>query len=261
MRAKKSLGQNFLSDKNILNNIVSHGNISKEDIILEIGPGTGNLTERILEKEPKNLIVVEKDNILASSLKNKFGSKLEIINDDILNCYNNLKFSKPIIIYGNLPYNVSTKILISFLKMDSLKKFCKKFILVFQKEVAERIVAKENSKNYGRLSVLTASKMNRNKLFDISPDCFYPKPRVWSSVVILEPISDLIRYKQIENLEYITRIFFSHRRKMIKKPLKQIFRNYEEIANKLNIDTNLRPQNISEKKYLELSKLYIKVNE
>ena len=258
MRPKKSLGQNFLNDKNILNNIVNIGNISNEDIIVEIGPGTGNLTQKILEKKPKSLVVIEKDDKLASSLKNKFGEKVEVINNDILNCYKDLKFNKPIKIYGNLPYNISTKILVSFLKINGLSRFCKKFIFIFQKEVAERIVAKEHSKNYGRLSILTASKMNREKIFDISPESFYPKPRVWSSLIVLEPILNLVENTEIETLEFITRTFFSHRRKMIKKPMKQLFTNYEEIANKMNIDLNIRPQNISEKKYFELCKLYKK---
>ena len=119
-------------------------------------------------------------------------------------------------------------------------------------------MAKEHSKNYGRLSILTACKMNREKIFDISPESFYPKPRVWSSLIVLEPILNLVENTEIETLEFITRTFFSHRRKMIKKPMKQLFTNYEEIANKVNIDLNIRPQNISEKKYFELCKLYEK---
>ena len=260
MRAKKSLGQNFLNDNDILNNIINIDDISNEDIVLEIGPGTGNLTKKILEKKPKNLIVIEKDNELANNLKNTFGDKLEVINNDILNCYKKLKFDKPIKIYGNLPYNISTKILVTFLKINNLNKFCKKLIFIFQKEVAERIVANENSKNYGRLSILTACKMTRKKMFDISPISFFPKPKVWSSLVVLEPLLTQVKDNEIEKLEYITKIFFSQRRKMIKRPFKQLFNNYVEIANKLNINLDIRPQNISEKKYLEICKLYNSIN-
>ena len=111
MRPKKSLSQNFLNDEEILNSIVNNGNIKKDDIVLEIGPGTGNLTKRIIEKKPSKLIVVEKDKELSKKLKDKFDKNLIIVNDDILNCFNKFKFDKPIKVFGNLPYNISTKIL------------------------------------------------------------------------------------------------------------------------------------------------------
>ena len=102
MRPKKSLGQNFLIDTNILSNIVNYGDIKSNDTILEIGPGTGNLTKKILERSPENLILIEKDKELAETLNKKFGSRVKIINDDILNCSNNLKFSKPIKVFASL---------------------------------------------------------------------------------------------------------------------------------------------------------------
>ena len=160
MRPKKSLGQNFLIDTNILSNIVNYGDIKSNDTILEIGPGTGNLTKKILDKSPKNLILVEKDKELAESLNKKFGSRVKIINDDILNCLNNLKFSKPIKVFGNLPYNISSQILVNFVKMENLNKNYKKFIFMFQKEMADRIIAKNNTKHYGRISILTSWRMN-----------------------------------------------------------------------------------------------------
>ena len=132
---KKSLGQNFLNNASLLSNIVNEGNISKNDIILEIGPGTGNLTEKILEKEPKKFYVVEKDDSLSKFLKNKFGDKIIIINDDILNCYNKFKFDTQIKVFGNLPYNISTKILISFIKLDDISKYFSKFIFIFKKKL------------------------------------------------------------------------------------------------------------------------------
>ena len=123
MRPKKSLSQNFLNDEEILNSIVNNGNIKKDDIVLEIGPGTGNLTKRIIEKKPSKLIVVEKDKELSKKLKDKFNKSLIIVNDDILNCYNKFKFDKPIKVFGNLPYNISTKILASFIKIENLDNF------------------------------------------------------------------------------------------------------------------------------------------
>ena len=253
---KKSLGQNFLKNEIILNKIVDSGNIEKEDFVLEIGPGTGNLTEKLLKKNPKHLVVVEKDKNLSQLLRKKFGTKIEILNNDILDCYSNFNFSLPIKVFGNLPYNISTKILSSFIKIQDLKMKYKKFIFIFQKEVADRILANENTKNYGRLSILTSWKMDKLKLLDIDPKFFYPKPKVWSTLISLTPKSDYQRLKNSNDLENITNVFFKQRRKMIKKPMKQLFKDYETISKKLDIDLNLRPQNISVNKYLEICKNY-----
>ena len=163
IKAKKSLGQNFLIDDNILSKIIEIGQISKNDIVLEIGPGTGNLTEKIIKKNPKKFFVVEKDENLSNLLKEKFGNKINIINNDILKCYNDFLFDTPVKVFGNLPYNISTKILISMIKINNLENFFKKFIFIFQKEVADRIVANENTKNYGRLSILTSWRMKTKK--------------------------------------------------------------------------------------------------
>ena len=159
MKAKKSLGQNFLKDLNILSKIVEQGKISEKDTVLEIGPGTGCLTELILKKNPNKLIVVEKDEKLSNLLSEKYKNKLEIINKDILDCYKDFRFKTPIKVFGNLPYNISTKILLSFIKINNLSRYFSKFIFIFQKEVADRIIADENTKNYGRLSIITDLKM------------------------------------------------------------------------------------------------------
>ncbi len=256
MKSKKSLGQNFLSNRNLLNRIVNEGNILNNDIIIEIGPGTGNLTNEILKKNPKKLIVIEKDNNLSKFLLTKFDKKINIINKDILKCYSDLKYDRPVIIYGNLPYNISTKILISFITLDKLTNYFKKFIFVFQKEVADRIIAEENTKNYGRLSILTSWKMNCEKILDIDPKYFNPKPKVWSSLIVITPKSKIENLKSPKNLEHITKIFFNQRRKMIRKPMKQLFNDYESVAKSLDLDLGLRPQNISKKKFLEICKYY-----
>ena len=256
MRPKKSLSQNFLIDEKILNLIVDNGNIKSDDIVLEIGPGTGNLTEKIIKKNPSKLIVIEKDKELSKKLKDKFDKNLIVINDDILNCFNKFRFDKPIKVFGNLPYNISTKILTSFIKIDNLSKFFVQFLFVFQKEVADRIVANYNTKQYGRLSILSSWKMNTHKLFDISPKCFFPKPKVWSSLVLFDPKDKIEIINKSENLERITNIFFNQKRKMIKKPMKQLFDNYIDISNQLGIDLKLRPQNLTVKKYIEICRYY-----
>ena len=256
MRPKKSLGQNFLNDPNLLKKIVDIGKISKEDTILEIGPGTGNLTNELIKKKPKNLFVVEKDNNLSKFLHKRFGNQIKIVNKDILTCYKNFNTEKPIKVFGNLPYNISTKILTSYIKIENLNKKFKKFIFIFQKEVADRIIAEENSKNYGRLSILTSWKLSGQKILDIDPKYFSPKPKVWSSIILLEPKILIENLKKIENLEHITNIFFNQRRKMIRKPMKQLFSNYESVAKNLSLDLDLRPQNLSIEKYLEICKIY-----
>ena len=256
IKAKKSLGQNFLIDNNILCKIVEIGKISKNDTVLEIGPGTGNLTEKIIKKNPKKFFVVEKDKNLSNLLEEKFGNKISIINNDILKCYNDFLIDTPIKVFGNLPYNISTKILISMIKINNLENFFKEFIFIFQKEVADRIMANENTKNYGRISILASWRMKTKKILDISPSSFKPKPKVNSTLVCLTPKSKFDKYINIKHLEHITNIFFNQRRKMIKKPMKLLFDDFENIANKLGLDLNIRPQNISKKKYLEISNFY-----
>ena len=256
MKPKKSLGQNFLEDNAILSKIVECGEISNNDTIIEIGPGTGNLTKELIKKNPKSLIVIEKDEELSNLLYKKYGNKIIIINKDILDCFNDLNRGKQIKVFGNLPYNISTKILTSFIKLDYLDKLFKKFIFVFQKEVADRIIAKENTKQYGRLSIIASWKMYNEKIIDIDPKYFYPKPKVWSSLIVHTPKTKIENLKKTKNLEYITNIFFNQRRKMIRKPMKQIFLDYKNIAEKLNLDLSIRPQNISKSKYLEICKIY-----
>ena len=142
---KKSLGQNFLNDKNIIDIIVNSGDIKKNDIILEVGPGTGNLTERILSKSPKKIFAVEKDKFLSKKLIEKFNEKITLINEDILKIDEKKFSNEPMVVFGNLPYNISTQILIKWIRYNNLKNIFKKFILMFQKEVAERIIAETDT--------------------------------------------------------------------------------------------------------------------
>ena len=162
----------------------------------------------------------------------------------------------PIKVFGNLPYNVSTKILISFIKVENLNKKFGQFIFVFQKEVADRIIAEENTRNYGRLSIISSWKMTKSKICDISPESFYPIPKVWSSLVTLSPKENYEKLYKFKNLEHITNLFFNQRRKMIRKPMKFLFKDYEDVAINLKLDLDLRPQNLSLKKYLDICRYY-----
>ena len=253
---KKSLGQNFLNDKNIIDIIINSGDLTENDTVLEVGPGTGNLTEKIILKKPKKFFAIEKDKSLAKRLNEKFREKIILINDDILKINEKNYSNDPMIVFGNLPYNISTQILVKWIRYNNLHNTFKKFILMFQKEVADRIIANTNSKKYGRLSILTTWKMNVKKLLEVSPNSFYPKPKVNSTVLLLEPKSDFFKIKNPKNLEHITNIFFNQRRKMVKHPLKILFKNTETVSKKLNINIEDRPQNLSPSKYFELCKEY-----
>ena len=253
IRAKKSLGQNFLVDQNIINKIVNILELKNKNI-LEIGPGTGNLTEGILKKGPKRFLVVEKDNNLANILSRKFGNKIEVINEDILKIDENSLSDQTLTVFGNLPYNISTEILCKWILNIKEKIWFDCLILMFQKEVADRIIAKSDSSDYGRLSILSNWKLNIKKICDIKPVSFYPKPKIDSSLLIFTPKKNFFPIKDPKNLEKITRVFFSHRRKMLKKPFNQIFNGEKKILDKLNINLKLRPQNLDFETYYNLTK-------
>ena len=257
--AKKSLGQNFLIDKNVLNKIIQITTINKKNI-LEIGPGTGNLTEFILQEKPNCLMVIEKDENLCQKLFQKFKDKIKIINNDVLKenleiISSNNKFT----VFGNLPYNVSTEIICKWVLNLKETYWFDELVLMFQKEVADRIIAQENTSQYGRLSILLNWRLNIKKVFDIGPNSFYPKPKIDSSVLYFTPKNEFQKFKNSKNIEIVTRTFFNQRRKMIKNPLKQLFKNPKEISDKLNIDLKLRPQNLSILQFYEIISEYEKL--
>ena len=258
IKAKKSLGQNFLIDKNILEKIVNIIDI-KDKNILEIGPGTGNLTSYILNKNPKKFFVIEKDDELAINLKNKFDNKLIIINDDVLNVDETNLSEDKLIVFGNLPYNISTEVISKWIINLGNHFWFESLVLMFQKEVANRIIAKFNTSNYGRLSIICNWKLNIKKICDIKPESFSPKPKIDSSLLFFYPKKDFIKIEDPNNLEKITRIFFNQRRKMLKKPYNQLFNGDLKVLKKLNIDLNLRPQNLNIDTYYKLALEYEKL--
>ena len=255
IKAKKSLGQNFLIDKNILEKIVNTIQI-KEKNILEVGPGTGNLTSYILKKEPKKVIVIEKDKNLAEKLEQNFIDKVTVINNDILEVDENSLLNEKFSVFGNLPYNISTEILSKWIINSKDNFWFDHLLLMFQKEVADRIIAKFNTSSYGRLSILANWKLKIIKICDINPHSFFPKPKVESSLLLFSPKKKIFKIQDPKNLEKVTRVFFSHRRKMLKKPFNQLFNGDLKILNKLKIDLNLRPQNLDFETYYKLTNEY-----
>ena len=255
IKAKKSLGQNFLIDREVLEKIVSITDVTNKDV-LEIGPGSGNLTTYILKKKPKKLYVVEKDDDLAILLKEKFDTEIEIINDDILNVSESNISEQKLSVFGNLPYNISTEILSKWILNIGSNFWFDSLVLMFQKEVADRIISEFNNSNYGRLSILSSWKLNIKKILDIKPQSFSPRPKIDSSLLLFTPKENFFELKDPKNLERITRIFFSQRRKMLKKPFNQVFANGKQVAEKFGIDLNLRPQNLEPETYFKLVKEY-----
>ena len=255
IKTKKSLGQNFLTDRNIIEKIINLTSI-KNKTILEVGPGTGNLTSFILKNNPKKVFVVEKDKDLAMELEDNFKDQLTVINKDILEIDETLLLNEKVTVFGNLPYNISTEILSKWIVnlKDSFWFDC--LILMFQKEVADRIIAKFNTSTYGRLSILSNWKLIIKKICDIKPESFSPRPKIDSSLLFFSPKQDFYKIKDPKNLEKVTRIFFNHRRKMLKKPFNQLFNGDQKVLEKLKIDLNLRPQNLDFDTYYQLTSEY-----
>ena len=255
IKAKKSLGQNFLTDRKILEQITSIIPIEGKTI-LEVGPGTGNLTSFILKNHPKKMFVIEKDDDLAKNLNETFKDQLTIINDDILNIDEKLLFTEKVTVFGNLPYNVSTEILSKWIISLEDDPWFDCLVLMFQKEVADRIIAKSNTSAYGRLSILSNWKLNIEKICDIKPKSFSPKPKIDSTLLLFTPKNKFFKINDSKNLEKVTRIFFNQRRKMIKKPFNQLFNGDQKILKELKIDLSLRPQNLDFNTYYHLTSLY-----
>ena len=254
VKPKKSLGQNFLHDKNIIDKIIHASKICSSDEVLEIGPGTGNLTKFIISQNPKKIDVIERDENLARILEKKFINKINVITKDILSIPFEFYSKRKFIILGNLPYNISTKILSDWCLNKKLN--VSKMILMFQKEVAERILADVNSKEYSRITILSKWKFDVKKVTDVKANSFFPKPKVQSTVLEFVPKKKFHEIKDPKNLEKITKVFFSQRRKMIKKPINILFKNFQFNYKKFNIKPSDRPQNIDVYKYIEIVNEY-----
>ena len=254
---KKSLGQNFLQDKNIIKKIINTVEIKNKNII-EIGPGEGALTDQIIRFEPKTLFLIEKDYKLYNHLKLKFKNKkfVKVFGNDFLKFDFEKKIKKNTVIFGNLPYNVSSQIFVKLLKSELWPPKYSDLILMFQKELGEKIIAKFPSSKYGRLSILTNLMLDLNKKFIVSPNCFKPIPKVKSIVLHFKPKPKKIaNLKNISNLEKITNILFSNKRKMINKNIKKIL-SLEEINQIQGIKMNIRPSEIKPEIYYRITEIF-----
>ena len=261
-KAKRSLGQNFLIDKNIINKIINVVDINDNNTVIEIGAGYGNLTKYIIDRKPKKIFAIEKDKKLSLFLKEKFklSKNLKVINEDILNIIQKNNLGKNIIVFGNLPYNISTKILASLVMLNKWPPWYDILILMFQKEVADRIIAKTRTKEFGRLAVLSNWRLDIKKHFDISKNCFFPKPKINSTLLSFKPKKiNTFNLKNPKNLEKVTRILFSNRRKMINKNFKKLFKEKLSRIKNLNLDLNKRPEELTNETYYKIALEYEKL--
>ena len=260
LRPLKKLGQNFIFDLNITNNIAKVANCHNKNII-EIGPGPGGLTRSIFIQGANSIIAIEKDYKsikCLQSLQNICGDKLKIIHDDILN----LKlidfepFPKSII--ANLPYNISSKLIINWLKEINLNKdvLIDEIIITIQKELADKLVSKVGDSNYGRISLITNLLSSVSKEIELPPTVFFPKPKVHSSVVKITPLTEPRFDVDLDIFEKLTRSAFGNRRKMLRQSLKEF--GGSNLLKFANIKDNLRAQDLSTSEFCKLSKLFAK---
>ena len=259
--AKKSLGQNFLIDKNIIKKIINSVNIRNKNV-LEIGPGKGALTEEILKNNPKSLTLIEKDSSLFKNLYLKFSyhNYLKFYNEDILNLNIEKIIKEETIIFGNLPYNISSQILVKFLKFSVWPPKYNDLILMFQKELADKITGKYLSTNYGRISIISNYRLKVLKKFNVSANCFVPKPKITSTLLHFRPIKkNGFEIKNINNLEKVTNILFSERRKMVNKNIKKIL-SKKEISQINGLILNYRPSQLNPDIYYKITEFFEKKN-
>ena len=255
-KAKKSLGQNFLIDKNIINKILSLANIKDRNIV-EIGPGKGALTDEIIKKKPKTLLIIEKDNLLFDLLIEKYSKfkYVKVVNADILKFDLEKNIKSNSIIFGNLPYNISSQILVKLIKFEKWPPKFSSLILMFQKELGEKIMGKFPSSKYGRLSIISNFRLDNIEKFIVSENCFFPKPKVKSMVINFKPKKNTFKIKNVSNLEKITNYLFSKKRKMINKSIIKIL-NKDEIKQIPELKTNLRPSDISPNVYYKITQIF-----
>ena len=259
---KKSLGQNFLIDKNIINKIIKICSIDKNKTVIEIGPGYGNLTEAIMSMKPQNILAIEKDKKLSSFLERKFKNvkNIRIINEDILNIINKKNLKQNCLVFGNLPYNISTQILASLIMLKEWPPWYDTLVFMFQKEVADRIIAKPNTKEFSRLTVLSNWRLEIKKHFDVSKNCFFPRPKINSTILSFKPKKNNLFYlRDPKSLEKVTQVLFSNRRKMINKNLKKLFNKKLFLLNNLNINLNKRPGELTNEIFYKIAIQYEKL--
>ncbi len=257
--AKKKFGQNFLHDKNIINQIVKASNSEGKNIV-EVGPGPCLLTKILLEKNPKSVLAIETDKSflpILNKIKEDYPLKFNFIIQDILKVDLDNLIKDNYSIVSNLPYNISVPFITSLIEKNQPVKW-DSLTLTVQKEVADRMLAEVDSRQYGRLSVLTKWRSYIEKVCDIKPTCFIPEPKVMSTVIKIRPKNN-VTSPSVESFKKIASAAFGFRRKTLKKSLSQLGIDGEELAKRANIDPKLRAQNLTIEDFCNLSEVYEKL--
>ncbi len=249
--AKKSLGQNFIHNKDFIFKLSALIQSDNDTNIFEIGPGMGALTDQLIKKKFKNLYLIEKDFLLFQKLQDRFKNDKNIFvsNSDAINySYDFTNKNQKSLIVGNLPFNISTQLLINWIVNYNWPPFYDKMILMFQKEVADRIIAKHNQKSYSRISVISQARCEIKVLLNAPSNIFFPKPKVDGTVLEFSPITKYLDI-DISNLQKLLKKSFEHRRKKIKTSLK----DYDYLLERFGIDNGLRAENLSVDDYCKLA--------
>jgi 16S rRNA (adenine1518-N6/adenine1519-N6)-dimethyltransferase len=248
LAAKKSLGQNFLLDLNLTRKIARAAGPLGDATIFEVGPGPGGLTRALLMEGAAHVIAVERDERCLPALEDiaaAFPGRLEVLCDDAMKIDETKRLHGPVRIAANLPYNIGSALLVKWLTSETWPPFWQSATLMFQREVAERLVAKPGSKAYGRLSILTQWRAKAKILFDVSPRAFTPPPKVTSSIVRLEPLAEPVAPAQLRDLEAVTAAAFGNRRKMLRQSLKSLAPGTEDFIRAAGLDPTQRAEQLS----------------
>ena len=261
IRAKKSLGQNFLLDLNLTSKIARYAGNLKQSDVLEIGPGPGGLTRSLLNEGARQVVSIEKDNRCIAALEeiqSLFPGRLRLLQGDALSMNFTQYLTDPIKIIANLPYNIGTELLVRWLNSKNWPSFWQSMTLMFQKEVANRIVARPGSKAYGRLSVMSQWRCNTKIAFNIPATAFTPPPKVESAVVHFEALNEPKFPAEVDKLEFVVSKAFNQRRKMLRGALKGHFINVEEGLFSIGVLPTKRAENITVQEYCAMSQILIR---
>ena len=261
LSAKKSLGQNFLRDLNLTSKIARYaGNLEQSDV-LEIGPGPGGLTRSLLNEGARKVVVIEKDTRCIAALEEiqlQFSEKLKIVQGDALSTEVRQYLTQPVQIIANLPYNIGTELLVRWLNSTTWPSFWQSMTLMFQKEVANRIVASPGSKAYSRLSVMAQWRCNIKIAFNIPATAFTPPPKVESSIVHFEALKEPRFPAEVNKLEFVVSKAFNQRRKMLRGALKGHFKNVEEGLLTIGVVPTKRAENVTIQEFCLMAQILVR---
>jgi 16S rRNA (adenine1518-N6/adenine1519-N6)-dimethyltransferase len=260
LRAKKTLGQNFLFDLNLTRRIARAAGPLEGATIYEVGPGPGGLTRALLSEGAARVVAVERDERCLPALAEiatAHPGKLKIVSADALKLDEHALFgTSRVRIAANLPYNIGTALLVKWLTLEPWPPFWQSLTLMFQREVAERIVAKTETAAFGRLSVLAQWRSSAKILFDVSRSAFVPPPKIPSTVVRLEPLASPVAPARLADLERVTAAAFGQRRKMLRQSLKGLAANAEERIRAAGIAPTARPEQLSVAEFAALARQF-----